>query len=61
MVNDMGATPARRGTSCKSWSDDELIARLLLVTWKLSTGRMLRDVPPGELTEEELINFWADD
>jgi hypothetical protein len=43
-------------------SDDELIARLLIHTWTLATGKTLRcDVPPHELTEEELIGFWADD
>jgi hypothetical protein len=43
-------------------SEDELIARLLIHTWTLNTGKTLRsDVSPAELTEEELINFWADD
>jgi hypothetical protein len=43
-------------------SDDELIARLLIHTWTLTTGKTLRgDVPPHELTEEELIEFWSDD
>ena len=43
-------------------SDDELIARLLIHTWTLTTGKTLRgDVPPPELTEEELIDFWSDD
>jgi hypothetical protein len=43
-------------------SDDELIARLLIHTWTLTTGKTLRgDVPPHELTEKELIDFWSDD
>jgi len=43
-------------------SDDELIARLLIHTWMLTTGKTLRsDVPPDELTQEELIDFWSDD
>jgi hypothetical protein len=43
-------------------SDDELIARLLIHTWTLATGKTLRcDVPPHELSEEELIGFWSDD
>ena len=43
-------------------SDDELIARLLIHTWALTTGKTPRDdVPPHELTEEELIDFWSDD
>ena len=41
-------------------SDEELIARLLIHTWTLTTGRTIRsDIPPYELTEEELIDFWA--
>jgi hypothetical protein len=41
-------------------SDDELLAQLLVSTWSLITGRTLRpDVPPSELTREELIDFWA--
>jgi hypothetical protein len=43
-------------------SDDELLAHLLIYTWMLITGRFLRsNVPPNELTEKELIDFWADD
>jgi hypothetical protein len=43
-------------------SHDEFVARLLVDIWTLATGRTLRgDVPPDELTTEELINFWADD
>ena len=43
-------------------SDDELIARLLIHTWTLTTGKTLRsDVPPHELSEDELIGFWSDD
>jgi len=38
-----------------------LIARLLITSWSLTTGRTLRGVPPQALTEEELISFWADD
>jgi hypothetical protein len=40
---------------------DEFVARLLIDIWTLATGRTLRDVPPHELTAEELIDFWADD
>jgi hypothetical protein len=43
-------------------SNDELIAQLLIHTWTLTTGKTLRrDVPPHELTEDELIEFWSDD
>jgi hypothetical protein len=42
-------------------SDDEQIIQLLSQTWTLTTGRVLRsDVPPQELTEQELIDFWTD-
>jgi hypothetical protein len=41
---------------------DELLARLLITGWTLITGRVLRaDVPPHQLSEGELISFWADD
>lgn len=41
--------------------DDTLLARVLISTWVLHTGRALRrDVPPGDLPAEELIDFWAD-
>jgi hypothetical protein len=43
-------------------SDDEIIGHLLIDTWTLITGRVLRsDVPPQELSADELIEFWADD
>ena len=42
--------------------DDILLAALYVRMWALASGRALpRDVPPGELSEEELISFWADD
>ena len=38
------------------------MAFLLIHTWMLATGRILRsDVPPAQLSEDELIAFWADD
>ena len=40
---------------------DELLARVLITSWSLATGRTLRAVPPQSLTEDELISFWADD
>jgi hypothetical protein len=47
---------------CHSKARDDLLAFLLIHTWTLITGRELRsDVPPMELSEEELITFWADD
>jgi hypothetical protein len=41
---------------------DDLLAFMLIRTWSIATGRRLRrDVPPAELTERELIDFWTDD
>jgi hypothetical protein len=34
-----------------------LLARVLITSWSLNTGR----TPPQSSTEEELIRFWADD
>jgi hypothetical protein len=42
-------------------SDDENLMLLLVSTWELQTGRTLRGAPVAELTEQELIEFWADD
>ncbi|HEY1000189.1 MAG TPA: hypothetical protein VGD83_11165 [Streptosporangiaceae bacterium] len=38
-----------------------MLARVLITSWSLATGRTLRGVPPLSLTEDELISFWADD
>ena len=54
--------PALRTMAFTPLSDDELVARLLIHTWTLTTGKTLRcDVPPQELTEEELIDFWSEE
>jgi hypothetical protein len=43
-------------------SDDDLLAALLIRMWSLASGRSLRsDVPASQLSEDELIDFWADD
>ena len=42
--------------------DDEFLAAILIRMWSLASGRTLRvDVPPDQLSSEELITFWADD
>lgn len=42
-------------------SDDELLAYTLIHIWALTSGRFLRtDIYPADLTEDELIDFWAD-
>jgi hypothetical protein len=38
-----------------------LLARVLITSWSLATGRTLRSAGPQALTEDELISFWADD
>jgi hypothetical protein len=41
---------------------DEFLAAILIRMWTLASGRTLRrDVPPDQLSTEELITFWADD
>jgi hypothetical protein len=41
---------------------DEVLAGVLIRMWTLASGRTLRrDVPPDQLSTEELIDFWADD
>ena len=58
------AAIVQHGTAGKAsgHGDDELLARLLITSWTLATGRTLRaGVPPHLLSEDELISFWADD
>jgi hypothetical protein len=58
------AAIARRQPAGKAsgHADDELLARLLITSWTLATGRTLRaGVPPQLHSAEELISFWADD
>ena len=43
-------------------NEDEVLARVLITSWTLATGRTLRaGVPPHSLSPDELISFWADD
>jgi hypothetical protein len=63
-ASDSGAIP-RRNIS-RRWADrgdeDELLARVLITSWTLATGRTLRaGVPAQSHSEDELITFWADD
>jgi len=44
-----------------AFKEDELLGRVLITSWSLTTGCTLRGVPPQSLTEDELIGFWADD
>jgi hypothetical protein len=63
-ASDSGAN-ARRGIFSRAVQhadEDDLLARVLITSWSLTTGRTLRaGVAPQSLTEEELISFWADD
>lgn len=40
--------------------DEENTILLLAATWALETGRALPTRPPRQMSEEELIEFWAD-
>jgi hypothetical protein len=43
-------------------ADDSYLAAMYIRMWSLASGRRLRDdVPPEQLSKEELIAFWADD
>jgi hypothetical protein len=55
--------PARRETGLPAGElGDRLLATMYVRMWELVSGRSLpRDVPPDQLTKEELIRFWADD
>ncbi|MFI0446418.1 hypothetical protein [Actinomadura sp. 6N118] len=41
-------------------TDDEVCACLLITAWTLHTGRQLRQAPVEELSQQELLDFWAD-
>lgn len=49
-------------TARQARDDDESLARVLITSWTLLTGRTLpAGVPPNLISAEELISFWADD
>ena len=63
-ASDSAATlPGNPRTKPVDWgNEDELLARVLITSWTLTTGRTLRaDVPPYLHSADELISFWADD
>jgi hypothetical protein len=62
-ASDSGVNASRRFPSPvpRLSGEDELLARVLITSWSLATGRTLRGVAPQALTEDELISFWADD
>jgi hypothetical protein len=63
LASDSGVSVKRRfpGWTPRPSREDELLARVLITSWSLATGRTLRSASPQTLTEEELISFWADD
>jgi hypothetical protein len=62
-ASDYSAKSRRRifSRAVRHANENELLARVLITSWSLATGRTLRGVPPQWLTEDELISFWADD
>ena len=63
-ASDSAANTRRKFASraIRRHEEDELLARVLITSWSLTTGRILREgVAPQSLTEDELISFWADD
>jgi hypothetical protein len=41
-------------------TSDERLALTLMTIWALSTGRAMPGRPPRCLSEQELIDFWAE-
>jgi hypothetical protein len=63
-ASDSGVNARRRffRRAVRYSGEEELLARVLITSWSLATGRTLRGgVAPHSLTEDELIAFWADD
>jgi hypothetical protein len=63
-ASDSGAMSRRnlRGKPVDWGNEDELLARVLITSWTLATGRTLRaGLPPHSHSADELISFWADD
>jgi hypothetical protein len=56
------STPPPRSLTHNHDPGDDVLAAVLIRMWALASGRTLRrDVPPDQLSAEELIAFWADD
>jgi hypothetical protein len=55
-------TSAHLTTPADADTDEDVLAGILICMWALASGRFLsRGVRPDQLSEDELINFWADD
>jgi len=59
-----GSTHSTRGQLIRGASErtgDDDYADVLVRMWSLATGRIPRlDIPPDQLTEQELLWFWDD-
>ncbi|MEU4834105.1 hypothetical protein [Streptosporangium sp. NPDC023615] len=61
-TSPLRVTGTRPGTSPASRAcDDDQLLTLLVTVWALITGRIPPYRPTDELTDTELIAFWADD
>lgn len=47
-------------TATTRFSDDDMLLFLLISTWELYTTRPAPSLPPVEMTEDELIEYWSD-
>jgi hypothetical protein len=46
---------------CQTYStNDDQLALTLMTVWALGTGRRLPGMPPACLSEQQLIDFWAE-
>jgi hypothetical protein len=47
--------------TCQMYStNDDRLALTLMTVWALCTGRSMPGGPPACLTEQQLIDFWAE-
>jgi hypothetical protein len=49
-----------QSTSQMFFTTDDHLALMLMTMWALSTGRTMPYGPPLSLTEQQLIEFWAE-
>ncbi|MEV4753317.1 hypothetical protein AB0K21_43835 [Streptosporangium sp. NPDC049248] len=62
LASPLRVTGTRPGHLPSPWAhDDDQLLTLLVTVWALITGRMPPNRPSDELTDTELIAFWADD
>ncbi|MEU8041075.1 hypothetical protein [Streptosporangium sp. NPDC049078] len=62
LTSPLRVTGTRPGSPPSPWAhDDDQLLTLLVTVWALITGRTPPCRPSDELTDTELIAFWADD